>query len=66
MNWRPVVWGMGLQFIFALFILRWDAGYEAFAWLGDRVSEFLAYTNAGAEFVFGENFTDHYFAFAVG
>jgi pyrimidine nucleoside transport protein len=64
-KWRPVLWGMGLQFIFALFILRWDRGYKAFEWLGDRVSEFLAHSNAGAAFVFGDDYAHHYFAFVV-
>ena len=54
-----------LQFIFALIILRWDIGYQAFQWLGDRVLEFLAYTDDGAIFVFGTKFTDHFFAMKV-
>ena len=59
-------WGLGLQFIFALLVLRTSWGYEAFKWLGDRVQEFLEYSDAGAEFVFGENFEEHFFAFKVG
>jgi Na+ dependent nucleoside transporter N-terminus len=61
-RWRPVVWGLGLQFVFALLVLRTVPGYEAFKWLGDRVQEFLDYTDAGAIFIFGETFTDHFFA----
>jgi pyrimidine nucleoside transport protein len=64
-RWQTVLWGISLQFILALVILRWSAGYEAFKWLGDRVTEFLAYADAGAEFVFGEKYLDHYFAFKV-
>ena len=64
-KWRPVLWGLGLQFIFALLVLRTVAGYEAFKWLGDRVQEFLEYSDAGAAFVFGENFEEHFFAFKV-
>ncbi|XP_056008146.1 solute carrier family 28 member 3-like isoform X3 [Ostrea edulis] len=62
-NWRPVFWGIIIQFYFALLILRWNVGCEAFQWLGDRITEFLAYTNQGAKFVFGENYEDHFFAF---
>ena len=64
-KWQPVLCGIGLQFIFALIVLRWSAGYAAFKWLGDRVSEFLAYTDAGSEFVFGASYRDHLFAFQV-
>lgn len=64
-NWRPVFWGLALQFYFALAILRWDPGYRAFRWLGDRVSEFLAYTDEGSKFVFGLGYEEHFFAFKV-
>ncbi|XP_074659195.1 solute carrier family 28 member 3-like [Tubulanus polymorphus] len=64
-KWRPVFWGLGLQFIFALLILRTVWGYAAFDWAGKRVSEFLAHADAGAEFVFGEAYIDHPFAFKV-
>ncbi|XP_061179837.1 solute carrier family 28 member 3-like [Saccostrea echinata] len=64
-NWRPVFWGFAIQYIFALIILRTKWGYEAFQWLGDRVTEFLNYSNAGAIFVFGELYTNHFFAFKV-
>ena len=65
MNWRAVLWGIALQFMFALIILRWQGGYEAFDWLGTLVTNFLSKTNAGAEFVFGEDFREHFFAFSV-
>jgi len=64
-NWQTVLWGIGLQFIFAVVVLRWTAGYAAFKWLGDRVSEFLAYADAGSEFVFGAAYRNHLFAFQV-
>ncbi|XP_033762017.1 solute carrier family 28 member 3-like isoform X2 [Pecten maximus] len=64
-KWRPVFWGLVIQFFFALLILRWPFGYQAFLWLGARVSEFLAYSDKGAIFVFGEKYTDHFFAFKV-
>jgi len=60
-----VVWGILLQFIFAVVILRTTWGYDAFAYLGDRVTEFLAYTDAGAKFVFGDLYENHFFAFKV-
>ena len=65
MRWRTVLWGIGLQFICALVVLRWPAGYTALKWLGDRFTEFLAYSNYGAEFVFGRSYAEHFFAFKV-
>ncbi|KAK0058302.1 solute carrier family 28 member 3 [Biomphalaria pfeifferi] len=64
-KWRPVYWGIALQIIFAMLILKTSWGHDAFEWLGDRVSEFLAYTDAGSQFVFGELYEQHYFAFKV-
>ncbi|XP_036116653.1 solute carrier family 28 member 3 isoform X2 [Molossus molossus] len=63
--WRPVFWGIGLQFLLGLLILRTKPGFTAFDWLGKQVQTFLEYTNAGASFVFGEKYTDHFFAFKV-
>ncbi|XP_069110027.1 solute carrier family 28 member 3-like [Argopecten irradians] len=64
-KWRPVFWGLMLQFIFALIILRTQGGYDVFEWIGNRVQEFIKYSDKGAEFVFGANYTDHFFAFSV-
>jgi CNT family concentrative nucleoside transporter len=33
--------------------------------LGDKVTQFLDYTDYGASLVFGDNFKDHFFAFKV-
>ncbi|XP_076437352.1 putative transporter HI_0519 [Babylonia areolata] len=64
-KWRPVIWGILLQFIFALIILRTTWGFQAFDYLGKRVTEFLAYTDAGSKFVFGDLYENHFFAFKV-
>ncbi|XP_067649041.1 solute carrier family 28 member 3-like [Haliotis asinina] len=64
-NWHPVFWGIVIQFVFAVLILRTPWGYALFDWSGHRVEEFLSYGNAGAEFVFGKNYRDHRIAFAV-
>lgn len=52
-DWRQVFWGVGLQFIFGLIILRWPIGREIFECLGHKVETFLDYTEAGSGFVFG-------------
>ncbi|CAD5117444.1 DgyrCDS6212 [Dimorphilus gyrociliatus] len=64
-KWRPVLWGLALQGIFAIFILRWERGFNAFHWMGKRTSEFLEHTDAGSKFVFGDNYADHLFAFKL-
>ncbi|MEL6902590.1 MAG: Na+ dependent nucleoside transporter N-terminal domain-containing protein, partial [Cyanobacteria bacterium J06606_4] len=64
-RWQPVLWGFALQIIFALLILRTAAGLAVFQWLGNAVSTFLDYSDAGASFVFGENYQDFFFAFKV-
>ena len=57
-NWRTVLWGMGLQLGFALFILKLEIGgtrpgYDFFAAIARGVGRFLEFTTAGSAFVFG-------------
>jgi CNT family concentrative nucleoside transporter len=57
-NWRTVFWGIGLQIALALLILKLEIGgvrpgYAFFSRLGDLVKQFLEFTNAGSQFVFG-------------
>src|SRR6202162_278938 len=51
---KTVAWGLGLQFVFAVFVLRIDAGRQAFQKAGDVVNRLLSYAFAGSQFVFGE------------
>ncbi|XP_004432081.1 PREDICTED: sodium/nucleoside cotransporter 1 [Ceratotherium simum simum] len=64
-SWRAVSWGLGLQFILGLFIIRTEPGFIAFQWLGDQIQIFLSYTEAGSSFVFGEALVKDVFAFQV-
>lgn len=57
-NWRTVAWGLALQVLFALLILKVQVGgvrpgYAFFSWVGAMVRRFLEFTNAGSQFVFG-------------
>ncbi len=63
--WRTVLVGILLQLIFAILILRIEFGFIIVTWIGRRVEEFFTYTNAGAQFVFGQRYRDHLVAFAV-
>jgi len=53
---RTVLWGLVLQFAFALLLLRTAWGQAAFDWLRGAVVQLLAFTDPGAEFVFGPLF----------
>ena len=64
-RWQPVLWGIALQLIFALLILRTAPGFAVFSFLGDVVGQFLNFSDAGASFVFGEKFEENFFAFKV-
>lgn len=57
-SWRAVGWGMALQIGLALFILKLEVGgvrpgYAFFSMVGGMVKQFLEFTNAGSQFVFG-------------
>nr|XP_044616793.1 sodium/nucleoside cotransporter 1 isoform X3 [Equus asinus] len=64
-SWRAVSWGLGLQFILGLFVIRTEPGFTAFQWLGDQIQIFLRYTEAGSSFVFGDTLVKDVFAFQV-
>src|SRR6202161_500873 len=51
---KTVAWGLGLQFLFAIFVLRIDAGRIVFQKAGDGVTKLLGYAYAGSHFVFGD------------
>lgn len=58
-NARSVAWGIGLQLLFALFILKFEVagvrpGYEVFRGIAKLATRFLEFTNAGSQFVFGD------------
>lgn len=62
---RPVIAGLCIQYLMALFILKTMPGKWLFGWAGDIVDTFLSCVNAGSIFVFGEGYGEHYFAFSV-
>ncbi len=52
-RWRTVAWGLGLQFAFALVVLRSAWGQRAIAAAGAGVNTLLGYAFAGSSVVFG-------------
>ncbi|MBL9172819.1 MAG: hypothetical protein JNL10_04730 [Verrucomicrobiales bacterium] len=51
--WRAMAWGLGLQFIVGILILRTDPGHRLFEGFQDAVDRFIAFANAGNQLVFG-------------
>jgi CNT family concentrative nucleoside transporter len=51
---KTLIWGVSLQFIFALFVLRLSFGRNLLTWAGAGVNQLLSYSFAGSSFVFGE------------
>ena len=48
-----MTWGLSLQLVFALLILRWPLGKSVVDCVGQKINRFLAFTNDGSSFVFG-------------
>ena len=49
---RLILWGMGLQFAFALLVLKTDFGL-IFKRIGDGVNAMLEFAEVGSQFLFG-------------
>nr|CAD2194827.1 unnamed protein product [Meloidogyne enterolobii] len=52
-NWRPVLWGFLLQFIFGIIVLRWEWGASRFIELSDMAMIMLDFTYNGTDFTYG-------------
>jgi len=53
-RWRTVAWGLGLQFLFAFLVLRFDMGQNAMQWAGGVIQNMLSATYAGTRILFGQ------------
>src|SRR6202789_2860316 len=51
--WRTVIWGIGLQFILALLILKTPWGAALFEFAGKVVQKLIQFSTDGTKFVFG-------------
>jgi CNT family concentrative nucleoside transporter len=52
-NWTTVAWGLGLQIVFAVLVLKTSAGQRVFSTLGEGINQLLGFAGVGAAFVFG-------------
>ncbi|MDX1492932.1 MAG: nucleoside transporter C-terminal domain-containing protein, partial [Longimicrobiales bacterium] len=57
-SWRIVGWGLGLQIVFALVVLRTPLGVMAFEAVNSVVAAVLHYGEQGGRFVFGNLVSD--------
>ncbi len=67
---KTVLWGLGLQFIFAFAVIYSDRGQKVMKFAGDAVTKLLSYAFDGAKFLFGDLAVDrshvgNFFAFQV-
>ena len=51
--WRTVLWGVALQFIFAVLILKTPWGAAVFDFAGRAINKLIQFSNEGCQFVFG-------------
>jgi CNT family concentrative nucleoside transporter len=51
---KTVAWGLSLQLVFAIFVLRVEFGRRMFQVAGDAANRVLNYAFVGSEFLFGE------------
>lgn len=65
MDVRVIIGGITLQFLLALLILKTDVGQLFFLWSKNFITTVIEMSDAGAEFLFGASYQDHFFAFKV-
>lgn len=64
-NLRLIASGLALQFLLAVVILKTVPGQWFFSKARDFIHNILSCSDAGAEFLFGPGFKEHFFAFSV-
>jgi CNT family concentrative nucleoside transporter len=52
-RWSTVAWGLGLQIVFALIVLKTSIGQRVFSTLGAYITKLLGFAGVGSSFVFG-------------
>jgi CNT family concentrative nucleoside transporter len=52
-RWKTVLWGLVLQFALGWIVISWEAGANALKAFSDGITGAIAFSDKGAEFVFG-------------
>jgi CNT family concentrative nucleoside transporter len=50
---KTIVWGLGLQFALAFFVLKTGVGHDLFSFVGEKIKRLLAFSFEGSKLVFG-------------
>jgi CNT family concentrative nucleoside transporter len=64
-RWRTILWGVGLQILFAFAVLRWPWGQFALRKTADFITNIIGYAGFGARFVFAWLAEDQTFLNAI-
>ena len=57
-NIKTVAWGLSLQILFALIILKTPIGRPIFSFFDSAISKLISFADTGSEFLFGSQFDD--------
>ena len=57
-DWKLVISGLLLQFVFAFIVLKTQVGRLFFSWVNGAVDKLLGFTDVGSEFIFGSKVLD--------
>ncbi len=52
-RWRTVLWGLGLQIVFAFLVIKWNAGQRILHSISNVITSLLAHSVDGSSLVFG-------------
>ncbi|WP_044748539.1 NupC/NupG family nucleoside CNT transporter [Bacillus alveayuensis] len=55
---RTILGGLAIQILFAVAVLKWEAGKSALKWLTFKVNNIVSYANEGINFLFGGFFAE--------
>ena len=57
-NFRTVYWGLSLQVVFAIFILKTPIGKPIFSYLDKIITKLISFSDAGSDFLFKSYIAD--------
>jgi CNT family concentrative nucleoside transporter len=52
-RWKTVGWGLALQLLFAVLVLKLGIGQEALSFAATAVKSLISYADMGSDFIFG-------------
>jgi CNT family concentrative nucleoside transporter len=52
-KWRTVIWGLGLQVVFAFAVIKWTYGQTVLKTVSDFITGLLGHSADGSSLVFG-------------